>query len=48
MVNLKELIEAKRQIMIDLGMKKGFSHPETIKASQELDKLILKAQKGQG
>jgi uncharacterized protein YoaH (UPF0181 family) len=34
-------IERKRAEMIQVGMAKGFSDTETIKLSQELDKLIL-------
>lgn len=42
---LQKRIEQQRKKMIDLGMSKGFGHPDTILASQELDKLILEAQK---
>ncbi|UYL93922.1 aspartyl-phosphate phosphatase [Geobacillus phage vB_GthS_PK2.1] len=42
---LQKRIEQQRKKMIDLGMTKGLLHPETIRASQELDKLILEAQK---
>lgn len=45
---LQDAIESKRQEMIELGMEKGFAHPDTIKASQELDILVLKAMKAQG
>lgn len=45
---LQDEIEAKRQEMIELGMTKGFDHPDTIKVSQELDILVLKAMKAQG
>ncbi|AQY55069.1 hypothetical protein [Geobacillus phage TP-84] len=44
---LQKLIEQQRKKMIDLGMTKGFNHPDTIRASQELDKLINKAMKKQ-
>lgn len=43
-VDLRMAIEQKRSEMIHLGMSKGFAHPETIQASQELDILIIKAQ----
>lgn len=33
-------IEIMRQEMIRIGFEKGFSHQETVKISQELDKLI--------
>lgn len=45
MGKIKKQIEIQRKKMIDLGMTKGLLHPETIRASQELDKLILEAQK---
>jgi hypothetical protein len=47
-VCLQDEIESKRQEMIELGMTKGFDHPDTIKVSQELDILIIKAMKAQG
>ena len=31
-----------RKEMIDTGFKKGFSHPDTVKLSQELDRLMNK------
>lgn len=37
-VVMKEL-EIKRAQMVDIGMKKGFTDPETVKISQELDEL---------
>jgi stage 0 sporulation regulatory protein len=30
--------------MIDTGLSKGLSHPETVSFSEKLDKLILKVQ----
>ncbi|QNP18328.1 aspartyl-phosphate phosphatase Spo0E family protein (plasmid) [Bacillus pumilus] len=33
-------IEIMRQEMIRVGFQKGFSHEDTVKISQELDKLI--------
>jgi stage 0 sporulation regulatory protein len=30
--------------MIDAGLSKGLSHPETVSFSEKLDKLILKVQ----
>ncbi|PAQ13444.1 hypothetical protein CD798_15250 [Bacillaceae bacterium SAOS 7] len=37
-------IMCKRHLMIQTGMTKGLGHRETIKYSQELDKLIAKYQ----
>lgn len=34
-------IERKRSEMISVGMAKGFSHKDTLKLSQELDRLIV-------
>ncbi|WP_203363782.1 aspartyl-phosphate phosphatase Spo0E family protein [Bacillus sp. REN10] len=42
--NLVTEIMSKRHLMIKTGMMKGLSHSETIKYSQELDKLIAKYQ----
>lgn len=42
-----KVLESKRQEMIELGMTKGFDHPDTIKVSQELDIMILDAMKAQ-
>ncbi|OMP66170.1 aspartyl-phosphate phosphatase Spo0E family protein [Domibacillus epiphyticus] len=33
-----------RELMISTGMKKGLDSAETLKYSQELDKLIIKVQ----
>jgi len=33
-----------RNAMLSVGMSKGFDHTETLKYSQELDKLIFKYQ----
>lgn len=38
--NLKETIDKKRQEMIDLAFKKGFTDKETVQCSQELDYLL--------
>lgn len=38
--DLKEPINKKRQEMIDLAFKKGFTDQETVKCSQELDELL--------
>lgn len=38
--DLNALIKQKRQEMIDLGMKSGFTHQATVKCSQELDQLL--------
>lgn len=43
---LKNHIEKLRSEMISSGMKNGLSHPETIRLSQELDKLISKSMLG--
>lgn len=40
---LEREIERKRDEMIRVGMEKGLNDPETIRLSQELDKLINKA-----
>lgn len=45
---LREQIEQNRSEMIRLATEKGMTHPETIKSSQKLDKLINKAHKAQG
>ncbi|MEC2074540.1 aspartyl-phosphate phosphatase Spo0E family protein [Metabacillus fastidiosus] len=34
-----------RQLMIVTGQTKGLNHPETLKYSQELDRLIFTTQK---
>ncbi|MEK4278786.1 MULTISPECIES: aspartyl-phosphate phosphatase Spo0E family protein [unclassified Cytobacillus] len=41
---LSNKIQFFRKALIDTGMKKGFKHPETIKRSQLLDKLIFSFQ----
>lgn len=41
------VIERKRSEMVEIGMAKGFTHPEVVTISQELDELIIQAQKGQ-
>lgn len=38
-------IQALRKRMIQSGQKKGYTHPETLKVSQKLDKLIFKYQR---
>ena len=38
-------IQKKRNSMIDLAQKKGFTNFDTIKCSQELDQLIYQYQK---
>ncbi|OZU87598.1 Spo0E family sporulation regulatory protein-aspartic acid phosphatase [Virgibacillus indicus] len=38
--NLKHHISTKRQEMIDLAFKKGFTDRETVECSQELDDLL--------
>ncbi|WP_251029108.1 MULTISPECIES: aspartyl-phosphate phosphatase Spo0E family protein [unclassified Bacillus (in: firmicutes)] len=38
-------IDGLRAQMIEFGMLKGLSHPETIKSSQLLDKWLFKYQK---
>lgn len=37
---LKREIERKREELISSGMVKGLKHPDTIKISEELDRLI--------
>jgi hypothetical protein len=44
---MQNILDSKRQEMIELGMAKGFGHPDTIKVSQELDKLILEVMQAQ-
>jgi hypothetical protein len=43
-IKLKNQINQLRQKLIKVGKKKGLTHPETIKYSQDLDKLIIKFQ----
>jgi hypothetical protein len=35
-------LEKKREEMVESGMSLGFTHPETVKLSQELDELLNK------
>lgn len=42
--DLEKEIETLRNKMVAVGMEKGFTHPETVQISQELDKLINVAQ----
>jgi stage 0 sporulation regulatory protein len=42
---LQQEIANKRNEMVQLGMSKGLSHPETVKVSQELDELLNKLAK---
>lgn len=42
---LKEQIEIKRVEMINTAKETGFNSKETVRCSQELDKLVLKYQK---
>lgn len=44
--DLLSQIDNLRRKMIETGAKKGLSHPETVKCSEKLDKLIYKYQKG--
>lgn len=39
--NSNETIEKKRQHMYDIAATKGVSHPDTLKVSQELDRLMM-------
>lgn len=41
---LDKKISILRKKMIDSGLVKGFSHPDTVKLSQELDLLMNKIQ----
>ena len=43
-LKLKKQINLSRDNLIQLGQKKGLNHPETVKCSQELDKLIIEFQ----
>jgi hypothetical protein len=43
-IKLKNEITELRKTMIHTGQKNGLTHPETIKYSQELDRLIYKYQ----
>lgn len=42
--NLNYKINSLRVKMVSVGILKGFTHPETIKYSVELDKLIIQVQ----
>ncbi|MFE3976723.1 aspartyl-phosphate phosphatase Spo0E family protein [Peribacillus sp. SIMBA_075] len=42
---MKCRINYMRTHLIEIGMLQGLSHPETVKTSQELDKLLYKFQK---
>jgi stage 0 sporulation regulatory protein len=44
-IDLKIQINNLRNKMILIGKEKGLSHPETLKCSEQLDKLIYKLQK---
>jgi DNA (cytosine-5)-methyltransferase 1 len=46
-VKEETIVNDLKEKLISVGMKKGFSHPETVALSQELDKHILKKMKGQ-
>ncbi|WP_096202497.1 aspartyl-phosphate phosphatase Spo0E family protein [Bacillus sp. FJAT-45350] len=37
---LEEIIEKKREEMIQVGITKGLTHSSTIRCSQELDQLL--------
>lgn len=37
---LDSAIREKREKMITVGLAKGYSHPETVRISQELDSLL--------
>lgn len=39
--DLEENIQSLRKALIETGIKKGINHPDTIKQSQMLDKLIF-------
>lgn len=41
LLKILKLIENKRKILVELGMDKGFHDPQVIKASQEVDDLIV-------
>lgn len=44
MVNINKIIDIEegRQLMYELADKKGLNHPQVIRLSQKLDKLIIK------
>lgn len=42
--DLQIKINRLRALMVSVGMSKGLNHTETLKYSEELDKLILKYQ----
>jgi len=45
LVNSSAEIERMRAEMISVGMAKGFGHQDTLKLSQELDRLIISQMK---
>ena len=44
-VQLKEKIDHVRKLLYKIARKKGLSHPQVVKASQYLDKLIVQYMK---
>jgi hypothetical protein len=42
------VIEEKRQEMVESAFEKGFTHEDTVRLSQELDKLLNGVQEGEG
>lgn len=41
-IKIKNKIQKLRTQLINVGMKKGLTHPNTIQVSQDLDKLLNK------
>ncbi|WP_409304947.1 aspartyl-phosphate phosphatase Spo0E family protein [Peribacillus sp. SCS-155] len=37
---LCDMIKSRREQMVELGLKKGFTSPETVELSQQLDYLL--------
>lgn len=44
-VSLSSKIEKEREIMYELAFNKGFTHPEVLRISQDIDELINRYQK---
>lgn len=44
LVNLKHKLEHERETMHTMTLKKGFSNPEVVKVSQEIDQLVFSLQ----
>lgn len=44
--SLVKQIEIFREQLVKSVTEKGFTHPDTLKVSEELDKLVLQCQQG--